>query len=628
MKYFVTFFIIILLQIGLCEKISLLHTTDIHAWVYGHTHETTYSGTFGDVLSFYEQLKTYHNNNNDDFLLIDTGDLTQGTGFSDVQEPYGSLMLKAVEYLPYDFMTIGNHELGIPSLMTHFKNWDFLNSNKYICSNSFFAEEGNDECSKNKNIGIPYIIKQLPNTNVKALVIGLVEDPGHLPETVCLIDIIAALDNEEMHQVYEKGDYDVILGLLHIGSKTNGTNDVETFLRSVPAHKTRDLPIIFLNGHTHIRNYVFYKDKNSVRLESEWALKHIGLMSVEMDKTDKGYTLASVNHTFISVNTEDLLKNLPDTKEWKPTTNGQLLDKYIDDQLKSLNLDKVLGKAPYKFRKNGRISQNDSMKHLYVKMIFPSVLKPRISGIPIFVLNSGSMRNNIYEGNVTLGDVYTVDPFNNPYETIRGLSFTEATALIHELSRINHEDWSKYTWSLFEQSSEEYPIIGTSYDIANFVDILNRFFPNNNFKRVKLGINSRDALIEMVKNNFIVTEPTYHLGIEWHMVILISIIIVLVAVGVYFALIWNDDDLRKKKEYHLLESSQRRRFSSDSQFFGVSPDIAFPPTPKKSQYNSGTPVDWVNSKGFEAPAFTMDDNQTNRKELTDVDIGDSSKNLI
>ena len=70
-------------------------------------------------------------------LLLDTGDLVQGTGLSDGTDVSGEFIFKEVKNMPYDALSIGNHELAsedIPDYMlesnfTSYWNGSYLGAN-------------------------------------------------------------------------------------------------------------------------------------------------------------------------------------------------------------------------------------------------------------------------------------------------------------------------------------------------------------------------------------------------------------------------------------------------------------------------------------------------------------------
>ena len=67
--------------------VNVIHTTDTHGWLLGHQEpsfpEPYYSGDFGDFASFVNHMKEIAQEKGVDLLLVDSGDLHDGTGLSD-----------------------------------------------------------------------------------------------------------------------------------------------------------------------------------------------------------------------------------------------------------------------------------------------------------------------------------------------------------------------------------------------------------------------------------------------------------------------------------------------------------------------------------------------------------------
>ena len=67
--------------------LNVIHTTDTHGWLLGHQKpsppEPNYSGTFGEFADFVKHMKQIALEKDVDLLLVDSGDVHDGTGLSD-----------------------------------------------------------------------------------------------------------------------------------------------------------------------------------------------------------------------------------------------------------------------------------------------------------------------------------------------------------------------------------------------------------------------------------------------------------------------------------------------------------------------------------------------------------------
>jgi 2',3'-cyclic-nucleotide 2'-phosphodiesterase (5'-nucleotidase family) len=93
---------------------QVIHTTDSHGWLLGHQKqsfpELNYSGDLGDLASFVAHMKEIALVRGIDLLLVDTGDLSGGTGLSDGGPEgvaNGHFSNEFFAQLPYDLLTIG-----------------------------------------------------------------------------------------------------------------------------------------------------------------------------------------------------------------------------------------------------------------------------------------------------------------------------------------------------------------------------------------------------------------------------------------------------------------------------------------------------------------------------------------
>ena len=58
---------------------NLLVVTDVHSWVAGHSLHEDFDADYGDVLSFYRQVKQYCDSHGNDLWIAMNGDILHGT---------------------------------------------------------------------------------------------------------------------------------------------------------------------------------------------------------------------------------------------------------------------------------------------------------------------------------------------------------------------------------------------------------------------------------------------------------------------------------------------------------------------------------------------------------------------
>ncbi|KAJ3494038.1 hypothetical protein NLG97_g4341 [Lecanicillium saksenae] len=117
-------------------QINFLHTTDTHGWLEGHIKQQNYGADWGDFVTFSRRMKQTAGNMGADLLLLDTGDLHDGTGLSDATKQDGELSMPIFDEVAYDLLTIGNHELYVTEVAYQmFNTWAKKWGDRYVTSN-------------------------------------------------------------------------------------------------------------------------------------------------------------------------------------------------------------------------------------------------------------------------------------------------------------------------------------------------------------------------------------------------------------------------------------------------------------------------------------------------------------
>lgn len=89
--------------------INLLVLTDDHSWVGGHERKEPFlNAGYGEILSFYQNLKGYCDLAEKDLFFVMNGDWIDGTGLSLNGDT--SQLVPLIEKMPFDIVNTGNHE--------------------------------------------------------------------------------------------------------------------------------------------------------------------------------------------------------------------------------------------------------------------------------------------------------------------------------------------------------------------------------------------------------------------------------------------------------------------------------------------------------------------------------------
>ncbi|KDQ13523.1 hypothetical protein BOTBODRAFT_160460 [Botryobasidium botryosum FD-172 SS1] len=263
--------------------VNFIHTTDSHGWLIGHQKksapEPNYSGDFGDFASFVDHMKREADLRGVDLLLVDSGDLHDGTGLSDGYPPGGidgHETNELITQLPYDVLAIGNHELYKYQITRDMhENFAPKWNGRYLSSNVNITTLDKDGKAIDVPVGDRYAKFETRNGR-KVTAFGVLfnfasNDKG------TTVQKVQDMVNEPWFKsaIAEEPDFFLLVG--HMPVAQDNWPLVFNAIRAV--HPTT--PIFIFGGHTHIRDCVQY-DNRSMALESgrymetvgQWSLRH------------------------------------------------------------------------------------------------------------------------------------------------------------------------------------------------------------------------------------------------------------------------------------------------------------------------------------------------------------------
>lgn len=219
------------------KHITILHTNDVHSHIEPLSQNDPRNPNMGGVArraTLIEKIR----NENPNTLLLDAGDIFQGTPFFNFYG--GELEFKLMSKLKYDAATLGNHDFdngidGLYSQLPH-ADFDFISSN-YDFSNTVMNEHV-----------LPHRIFKKDGVRIGIFGLG-VELKGlvnaHLyKETKYLDPVEIATDMSRILKVDKKCD--IVICLSHLGHsyKSDKISDVKL------AAATENIDLI-IGGHTH-----------------------------------------------------------------------------------------------------------------------------------------------------------------------------------------------------------------------------------------------------------------------------------------------------------------------------------------------------------------------------------------
>ena len=220
------------------KKLTILHTNDVHSHIDPFPATDARNPNMAGVSRRAALIKQIRNEN-ENVLLLDAGDVFQGTPYFNYYG--GELELKLMSMMQYDLCTLGNHDFdnGLEGFYSqkHHAEFDFISAN-YDFKNTLLDGAIKPYKIFNKNgikVGVFGLGVELS---------GLVDKKNYL-ETVYKNPIEVS---QEMTKILKNKKCDLIICLSHLGYQYKNDPDKISDLKLAAA--TKDIDLI-IGGHTH-----------------------------------------------------------------------------------------------------------------------------------------------------------------------------------------------------------------------------------------------------------------------------------------------------------------------------------------------------------------------------------------
>ena len=325
-------------------------------------------------------------------LLADAGDLVQGTYYFSLLN--GVVEMKMLDALGYNIRTLGNHEFdkkmkGLGEMLAMSKvpvvasNYDFraTSLSQYVVP-SKILDAG--------SIKVGFI-----GLNVRLL--NLVEPTAC--EGVEWQDAVNVAD-QYAEELRNQGA-DIVIAISHLGYEPN--DDRYYYDRGI-AMRTRHIDMI-IGGHSHTTlrrpDYITNLDGESVPIVQTGSQgRNLGYAKIRLDQSGR----PSFEYRLIPVNSR-----LDDRID---PGFSDIIEDYAAECNEKMNVK--LGYSKYDINRYTSASNPQSrLGNLTADGLIWMAKKYFDIDADISIYNSGGIRENIYKGDVTLGDVYAVYPFDN-----------------------------------------------------------------------------------------------------------------------------------------------------------------------------------------------------------------------
>ncbi|MCL5774066.1 MAG: 5'-nucleotidase C-terminal domain-containing protein [Firmicutes bacterium] len=319
-------------------------------------------------------------------LLLDAGDIAQGTPISNIFK--GLSVIDVMNHENYDVGTIGNHEFdwGQKALLQMIKNAKF----QIVTANII---------EKDKNallFGLkPYTIREVQG--VKIAVIGVTTTDTPIVTKPSNVDGLefqdpAAVVNRYYPIVKSKGAKIVIV-LSHLGV------DADEAL----AKKVKGVDLI-VGGHSH----TVLKDpkivNNVVIVQTGNNGKYLGKFVIKYDKE---------TNKIVSYTTKGELIPVLDSKITPDAEIAKIVKKYDAQVAPQMNVVVAEAKVDLLTPSTGGNPKVDSP----LGSLVCDAMKEK-AGSQITFMNAGGLRSPIYKGQIKVGDIFNLMPFDNSLVTM------------------------------------------------------------------------------------------------------------------------------------------------------------------------------------------------------------------
>lgn len=361
------------------DNLVIIHTNDTHSQIDPNDKDL---GGIARRKVLIDSIKAANKN----VLVVDCGDIVQGTPYFNIFK--GEVEYRMLDLLGYDYGILGNHEFdnGSAPLSELVKN-----------SNTKFISTNYNLTGDMEGLFMPYAIEEFGGEKIGIIALNL-NPKGMIAEGnydgVEYLDAIKAANATAWHLKHnEKVDY--VVALSHLGYSGH------PFPKDIDIVKNSEDIDLLLGGHSH--TFLYPGD-------SRTRVRNAEGREILVGQTGK----QGINIGEVTINL-DSLQNMP---SYKLIQVDKRLDSKTDKELNDiiakyrLSVDSLMAK---KVGKTTQAMENNAPGLLNFVSDFALAKGKEISGqdIDIAFMNKGSLRRSLPKGDVSLGMLLMMQPFNN-----------------------------------------------------------------------------------------------------------------------------------------------------------------------------------------------------------------------
>lgn len=429
------------------RTLHVLSVSDTHGWIYGHAHHHEI-GNYGLLTSYIEHVHDIAAKDPlTDVLAIDGGDIIEGTGLSDVTDIRGEIIYNIASQIPFDIMTIGNHDMDNADSASFLNDHsDILFGDRFISTNTY---RSNDSLPL-----IQHTYKYMTLKNGLRILVfsflfhGMLYEYGYTKSPLEVIRSNAVQDVLDSH----KHIVDILIINNHMASADSTWGEIYTEFRSYYDAQNYTIPMLFLAAHSHVvvnQGCPFSNAIQCYMVEAGCYLRHLQHMTymfldIEYESDGeirKGVQMAKIVPnlpTDFTYANSALRLNIPE--DALLTKNGIAIQERIDAYLTALDITSVIGYAPHGYNLSPPYNSSNSLYNLWAKSIVPSLLSPMNifdnSCRTLTVSITSYFRESLYEGTITMDDTYTIFPFRYLMSYLNNVTYDELSCVVNYMNSI------------------------------------------------------------------------------------------------------------------------------------------------------------------------------------------------
>lgn len=356
---------------GNTRGLTILHWNDFHArnMPYKINRKDSLGNQYqvyvGGTSSMLGYLNKFRNENS---LVLNGGDDYQGTPISSITQGFSQIHLLNLYKL--DAFVLGNHDFdyGMYKLNLALKEGNF----NFIAANLSYKEDG-------KTFANPYLIKEI--NGIKIGIIGLAPMDLMTLTVPKNVEDLQMLNIDSIIPVYvnilKKEKCNLIVLLSH-----NGENNDKEFAEKF--HKDID---IIIGGHSHTPIFKPEIIEGTIICQAGSYGRWLGKLDIKVD-----------------IKKDTVIKCYGKLYE-------TIFDSAIYDKHAQLEVEGMLASIEPEMKKPIGTTLSDLNKSSLGQWEADAIREKLQTDISF--LNAGSIRKNLLKGNITIGDVWEINPFGN-----------------------------------------------------------------------------------------------------------------------------------------------------------------------------------------------------------------------